>query len=62
VHCVEHNIQSQGTSRCAPFVIAWEVLPMVHAATCMKQKRCEEDWKQLWWNGLKHQQCTCVPS
>ncbi|KAG1906593.1 uncharacterized protein F5891DRAFT_1101148 [Suillus fuscotomentosus] len=33
-------------------IIACEAPPMVHAATCMKQTRCEEDWKQLWWNGM----------
>ncbi|KAG1840787.1 hypothetical protein C8R48DRAFT_620727 [Suillus tomentosus] len=33
-------------------IIACEAPPMVHAATCMKKTRCEEDWKQLWWNGM----------
>jgi hypothetical protein len=33
-------------------IIACEAPPMVHAGTCRKQKRCEEDWKQLWWNGM----------
>lgn len=33
-------------------IIACEAPPMVHAGTCTKQKRCEEDWKQLWWNGM----------
>ncbi|KAG0700536.1 hypothetical protein DFH29DRAFT_931544 [Suillus ampliporus] len=35
------------------WIIACEAPPMVHAGTCMKQKRCEEDWKQLWWNGME---------
>ncbi|KAG1822436.1 uncharacterized protein BJ212DRAFT_1296503 [Suillus subaureus] len=34
------------------WTVACEAPPMVHAGTCMNQKRCEEDWKQLWWNGM----------
>jgi hypothetical protein len=33
-------------------IIACEAPPMVHAGTCTKQKLCEDDWKQLWWNGM----------
>ncbi|KAG2068503.1 hypothetical protein BDR04DRAFT_1103148 [Suillus decipiens] len=33
-------------------VIAWEVSYIVHAGTYTKQKRCEEDWKELWWNRI----------
>ncbi|KAG1879193.1 hypothetical protein F4604DRAFT_1579665 [Suillus subluteus] len=33
-------------------IIACEALPMMHSGTCMKHKRCEEDWRQLWWNGM----------
>ncbi|KAG2071537.1 hypothetical protein BDR04DRAFT_1097998 [Suillus decipiens] len=33
-------------------VIAWEVPFIVHAGTCTKQKRCEENWKELWWNRM----------
>ncbi|KAG2073144.1 hypothetical protein BDR04DRAFT_1095349 [Suillus decipiens] len=25
---------------------------IVHAGTCTKQKRCEENWKELWWNRM----------
>ncbi|KAG1886262.1 hypothetical protein F4604DRAFT_1572178, partial [Suillus subluteus] len=33
-------------------IIACETPPMVHVGTCTKQNRCEEDWKQLWWNRM----------
>ncbi|KAG2351357.1 hypothetical protein BDR07DRAFT_1445034, partial [Suillus spraguei] len=34
------TISSQGTSRCPP------------SAHCIGSPRCEEDRKQLWWNGM----------
>ncbi|KAG1726859.1 hypothetical protein EDD22DRAFT_853498 [Suillus occidentalis] len=33
-------------------IIACEAPPMVHVGTCTKQKLCEDDWKQLWWNRM----------
>jgi len=34
-------------------IVACEAPPtMVHAGTCSMQNKCEEDWKQLWWNGM----------
>ncbi|KAG2078815.1 hypothetical protein BDR04DRAFT_4721 [Suillus decipiens] len=48
----ETQCSSQGTSRLHHRVVAWEVPFIAHAGTCTKQKRCAEDWKKLWWNGM----------
>ncbi|KAG2363937.1 hypothetical protein BDR07DRAFT_1402856 [Suillus spraguei] len=39
------NVTLLGTSQCAP---------SAHCIgkTCTKQKRCKEDRKHLWWNGM----------
>ncbi|KAI5997821.1 hypothetical protein F5J12DRAFT_791722 [Pisolithus orientalis] len=33
-------------------IVACEPPPMVHSPCCQDHKRCVDDWRQVWWNGM----------
>jgi len=33
-------------------IVACEPPPMVHSERCRNQKTCNDDWRQVWWNGM----------
>jgi len=35
-------------------IMACEPPPLVHSECCQNNKRCLEDWHQVWWNGMGH--------
>ncbi|KIM55066.1 hypothetical protein SCLCIDRAFT_30673 [Scleroderma citrinum Foug A] len=33
-------------------IVACEPPPMVHLTRCQDRKTCDDDWRQVWWNGM----------
>ncbi|KIM63561.1 hypothetical protein SCLCIDRAFT_1173263, partial [Scleroderma citrinum Foug A] len=33
-------------------IVACEPPPMVHLTCCQDRKTCDDDWRQVWWNGM----------
>lgn len=45
-------LRAQTTVRMHRHIVACEAPAMVHATSCAHHGYCEQDWKQLWWNGM----------